>query len=63
MKNYIVLGDNNSWYGYLTKVTEKELKEHIKYIKENYNDYDNEIAEPSELYVYEVIRKVKTVRL
>lgn len=62
MKNYIIVGDNNFWYSYLKEVTEKELKKELKNIKENLSDYNNE-SEPTELYVYEVLEKVKTIKL
>lgn len=63
MKNYIILGNNNYWYSFLNNATEEELEEKLKHIKHYCNDYNNEIDLPTELYVYEVVEKVKTIQL
>ena len=61
MKNYIIVGDNNYWYSTTGLVTEEQLQEEIKKVKEYIKD--NLEEEVSELYVYETSESSLTINL
>jgi len=57
-KNYVIMGDNNFWYCYISEVTKKGLKEAIKEIKDEIkiNLYETD-SKPYELHVFETIMR------
>lgn len=61
MKNYIIVGDNNTWYATTGLVTEQGLQEEIKRVKEYVNEDKDEFV--SELYVYEASETSLTINL
>ena len=55
-KKYIIVGDNNFWYGTTHEITEKELQVELKYYKKaiKRGDFMDSIdKEPTELLAYE----------
>jgi len=60
LKKYIVVGDNNIWYSEFETENENQLKEIIKDITANLNNYEGDT--PEEIYVYEFVSK-KTIKL
>lgn len=65
MKHYIIVGDNNYWYGYFSANTKHQLEENIKEVVDNIkeNDYgDEDLADADKLTVYEV-KEIKSIDL
>ena len=60
MKNYLVVGNNNYWYGFI-KCNPEDLLKQVNDIKENIDlgVYDK----PDELIVYEVLNNPLTITL
>ena len=54
-KYYVILGNNNYWYSTFKASTQKEIDSAVKEVKMNIGKgSDTNLAEPTELIVYEV---------
>lgn len=58
-KTYIIVGNNNFWYGTTGLITEEELESELVAIKQRIanNEYEGEDSTPNELFAYEVVNR------
>lgn len=60
-KSYVILGDNNFWYGTLHDVTVEELENELALLRSEMEDEDLNL--PDELFVYQISKNYRHLKV